>query len=241
MRRRVAVVYNEPVPSRYDHNSEQKAVEGVMEAVNAVHQALIELDNDVVLLPLVPPFKEARKKLAALEVDVVFNLFEGFCGEPQTEALVPDTLTELGLVFTGCPSDVLRLALDKAKIKVLMFLEDQSAILKDSVFHRPFYLTCGLSKDGKLVKQADEQVREVRSLGRGVRLSPVSTRLFNISTATFSLISPASKAGEGLTAVEIFLSSALQNQVRALPGYDPGADARKGWIMFPRYGVLFNV
>jgi D-alanine-D-alanine ligase len=120
MRRRVAVVYNEPQTSRYDNNCEQKAVEGVMEAVNAVHQALIELKDDITLLPLVPPFEEARKKLAALKVDIVFNLFEGFCGEPQTEALVPETLTELGIKFTGCRSDVLRLALDKAKIKVLL-------------------------------------------------------------------------------------------------------------------------
>jgi hypothetical protein len=71
MRRRVALVYNEPYASRYDSNCEQKAVEGVMEAVTAVHQALLELGDDVVLLPLVPPFEEARKKLAALTVDVV--------------------------------------------------------------------------------------------------------------------------------------------------------------------------
>ena len=120
MRRRVAVVYNEPHPSRYARNCEEKAVEGVMEAVNAVHQALLELHDDVVLLPLVPPFEEARKKLADLSVDVVFNLFEGFCGEPQTEALVPEALTELGLTFTGSQADVLRLALDKAKVKVIL-------------------------------------------------------------------------------------------------------------------------
>ena len=120
MRRRVAVVYNEPHPSRYDNNSEQKAVLGVMEAVTAVHQALLELEDDVVLIPLVPPFEEARKKLADLRVDVIFNLFEGFCGEPQTEALVPETLAELGMACTGCQPDVLRLALDKAKVKVIL-------------------------------------------------------------------------------------------------------------------------
>jgi D-alanine-D-alanine ligase len=120
MRRRVAVVFNQPVPSRYDNTSEQKAVEGVMEAVNAVHQALLDLKDESVLVPLVPPFEEARIKLEALKVDVVFNLFEGFCGEPQTEALVPDTLTELGIIFTGCRSDVLRLALDKAKVKIIL-------------------------------------------------------------------------------------------------------------------------
>ena len=120
MRRRVAVVYNEPHPSRYDTACEQKAVEGVMEAVTAVHQALIELDNLTTLLPLLPPFEEAWKKLSELKVDVVFNLFEGFCGDPPTEALVPEALAELGLIYTGCNADVLRLALDKAKVKVIL-------------------------------------------------------------------------------------------------------------------------
>jgi D-alanine-D-alanine ligase len=124
MRRRVAVVYNEPYASRYDDNCEQKAVLGVMEAVTAVHQALQELGDVSVLVPLVPPFEEARKKLAALKADVVFNLFEGFCGEPQTEALVPEALTELGLAYTGCQPDVLRLALDKASVKVILRSSD---------------------------------------------------------------------------------------------------------------------
>jgi D-alanine-D-alanine ligase len=120
MRKRVAIVYNEPQSSRYDNNHEEKAVLGVLEAVTAVHQALIELGHEVTLLPLIPPFEEARKKLAALGVDVVFNLFEGFCGEPETEALVPETLTELGIPYTGCRASIIRLALDKAKVKVIL-------------------------------------------------------------------------------------------------------------------------
>jgi D-alanine-D-alanine ligase len=74
----------------------------------------------VILLPLSPPFEDARRKLAALKVDVVFNLFEGFCGEPETEALVPEALAQIGMPFTGCRADVLRLALDKAKIKTVL-------------------------------------------------------------------------------------------------------------------------
>jgi D-alanine-D-alanine ligase len=120
MRKRVAIVYNEPQPSRYDRNREQKAVLGVIEAVNAVRKSLLELDNEVVLLPLTPPWEAARSKLAGLAADVVFNLFEGFCGEPPTEALVPEALEELGLPCTGSPADVLRLALDKAKVKVIL-------------------------------------------------------------------------------------------------------------------------
>ena len=120
MLRRVAVVYNEPQPSGYDDTHEEKAVLGVLEAVTAVYEAARELGYEASLLPLVPPFEEARQKLAALNVDVVFNLFEGFCGEPETEALVPETLTELGVPFTGCQASVIRLALDKARVKVIL-------------------------------------------------------------------------------------------------------------------------
>jgi D-alanine-D-alanine ligase len=117
---RLAIVYNEPRASRYDRAREERAVFGVLEAVKAVRQSLLETGHDVVLLPLTPPFSSTRKKLASLEVGLVFNLFEGFCGEPETEALVPEALEELGLPYTGCPGPVLRLALDKAGVKVLL-------------------------------------------------------------------------------------------------------------------------
>jgi D-alanine-D-alanine ligase len=120
VRKSVAIVYNEPQSSRYDTAHEEKAVLGVLEAVAAVHQALLELGHEVTLLPLVPPFEEARKKLAAPGVDIVFNLFEGFCGEPETEALVPEALGEMGITYTGCRASVIRLALDKAKVKVIL-------------------------------------------------------------------------------------------------------------------------
>jgi D-alanine-D-alanine ligase len=117
---RIAIVYNEPHPSRYDTTGEEKAVLGVLDAVSAVHKALLELGHEVTLLPLVPPFAEARKKLEALNAKAVFNLFEGFCGEPETEALVPATLTELGMPYTGCRADILKLALDKAGVKEIL-------------------------------------------------------------------------------------------------------------------------
>jgi D-alanine-D-alanine ligase len=120
MYKRIAIVYNEPQPSGYDTNHEEKAVLGVLEAVSAVQQAVQELGKSSVLVPLVPPFEEARKKLAVLDVDVVFNLFEGFCGEPATEALVPEALKEIGIPFTGAQEDVLRLALDKARLKSVL-------------------------------------------------------------------------------------------------------------------------
>lgn len=125
---RVAIVYNEPYPSRYDAVGEEKAVLGVLEAVTAVHRALLELDDSVVRVPLVPPLERAEKTLRDLDTDIVFNLFEGFCGYPETEAIVPEILSEMGIPCTGCPGSMLRLALDKAKVKV---------ILKDALIPTP--------------------------------------------------------------------------------------------------------
>ena len=120
MRTRVAIVYNEPYPSRYGDVGEEKAVLGVLDAVEAVHRALLELDFDVTRVPLVPPPARARGKLRSLHTDLVFNLFEGFCGYPETEALVPEILSQMGMPFTGCTGSMLRLALDKAKVKVVL-------------------------------------------------------------------------------------------------------------------------
>jgi len=120
VRSRVAIVYNEPIPSRYDLTREEKAVGSILDSVEAVHQGLLDSGYDVVRVPLVPPLEQAREELKSLAVDLVFNLFEGFCGYPETEALVPEMVTELGIPYTGSHSLALRLALDKAKTKAIL-------------------------------------------------------------------------------------------------------------------------
>jgi len=120
VRRRVAVVYNEPLKSRYDERGEQAAVTGVLEAVEAVHDALLKLGYGVVKVPLAPPLHRARQRLGALEADLVFNLFEGFAGHPETEAEIAEILAALKIPFTGCPAGALKLALDKAKTKTVL-------------------------------------------------------------------------------------------------------------------------
>jgi D-alanine-D-alanine ligase len=117
---RIAIVYNEPDVSRYIRTHEELAIVAVLEAVEAVYDAIVKLGHDVVVVPLVPPYEAAREKLESLEVDLVFNLFEGFFDEPETEVLVPQTLAELDRPFTGNEADVLRLGLDKPKVKVLL-------------------------------------------------------------------------------------------------------------------------
>jgi len=117
---RVAIVYNEPVFSRYHSKGEEAAVVAVLNAVDAVYHALLELGYDVVRVPLALPLEQAREKLNELGVNLVFNLFEGFCGYPETEAEVADILSELGIPYTGCTGQALRLALDKVKTKVVL-------------------------------------------------------------------------------------------------------------------------
>lgn len=120
MRHRIAIVYNRPLPSRYNSSHEEKAVLGVLPCVTAVHRALIGLGHFVNVVALAPPHEQVKDMLASLDADIVFNLFEGFPGQPQTEAIVPEIASELGLPYTGCSGVVLRLALDKAKVKKLL-------------------------------------------------------------------------------------------------------------------------
>jgi D-alanine-D-alanine ligase len=117
---KVAVVYNEPLPDRYHAMGESKAEMGVMDEVTAVGQALFELNYSSVFVPLRPPLKQVKRIFEVLDVDVVFNLFEGFDGSPETEAEVAAFLTELKIPFTGCPAAALTLALDKPKTKELL-------------------------------------------------------------------------------------------------------------------------
>lgn len=117
---RVAIVYNKPETSRYSDRGEETAVLGVLESLQAVNQALIELGHRVTQIPLSPPNEQIKPQLASSGADILFNLFEGFCGFPETEALVPEIAEELKIPYTGCPASVLRLALDKAGAKVLL-------------------------------------------------------------------------------------------------------------------------
>jgi D-alanine-D-alanine ligase len=116
---RIAIVHNEPQRSCYGGDNYQ-SVFAILEAVDAVYRALRELDFAVDVVPLVPPLGQAGKELRNLDSDLVFNLFEGFCDAPETEAVVTEVLSELGIPFTGCPPPALRLALDKARTKAIL-------------------------------------------------------------------------------------------------------------------------
>jgi D-alanine-D-alanine ligase len=117
---RVALIYNDPIPDRYSQMGEADAVADVLEEVKAVHEALLETGHSVVKVPLVPPIDSVRSILAGLDADIFFNLFEGFAGQPETEAMVAGMLAAMGKSFTGSLAPTLALCLDKVKTKDLL-------------------------------------------------------------------------------------------------------------------------
>jgi D-alanine-D-alanine ligase len=120
MRQTIALIYNQPSEDLYGYMGEEEAVVSVLGSVNAVHRALNEQGYSVIRCPLSPPLEQAQNKLRELKAGLVFNLFEGFDDCPETEAAIAKTLAELGLIYTGCPSDVLELALNKSRTKAIL-------------------------------------------------------------------------------------------------------------------------
>ncbi len=114
---RIAVIYNEPNPDLYDNIIEKKASFAILDGVDAVYQALIATGYSAVPVPLLPPLQSVKQTLKTLDADLVFNLFEGFDGAPETEAAVVNFLSETALTFTGCSATALTIGLDKVKTK----------------------------------------------------------------------------------------------------------------------------
>ncbi|MCL2281236.1 MAG: ATP-grasp domain-containing protein [Dehalococcoidia bacterium] len=117
---KVALIYNDPIPDRYSQMGEADAISDVLEEVKAVYDALLVMGHSVVKVPLVPPISDVRSTLAGLDADICFNLFEGFAGQPETEAMVAGMMAAIGKPFTGSAAPTLALALDKVKTKELL-------------------------------------------------------------------------------------------------------------------------
>jgi len=116
---KVALIYNDPIPDSYSDMGEGDAISDVLEEVTAVYEALMEMGHIATKIPLRPPLEDVRTKLDGLDADIVFNLFEGFAGQPKTEAMIAGMLAKKGIPFTGSYAPTLAVALDKAKTKEL--------------------------------------------------------------------------------------------------------------------------
>jgi len=116
----VAILYNDPPGEIIIPNGEEEAITGVLEEVVAVKRALIALGHQVEKVPLHPPLDTVPRVLHNIQADVIFNLFEGFEDQPHSEPVVAHMMEEMGLSFTGNPSSVLDLTLDKAGFKIIL-------------------------------------------------------------------------------------------------------------------------
>ena len=118
---KVAIVYNQPVTDvPLVDDGESEAIIGVLEEVVAVKKALLELGHAVKKVPLLPPLESVPEVLRSIQADVIFNLFEGFEDYPHSEPVVARMMEDLGIRFTGNPSTVLSLTLDKAEFKQVL-------------------------------------------------------------------------------------------------------------------------
>jgi len=117
---KIALAYNQPERSRYADIGEWAAIAGVLEEVDAVEKALIELGYDFFRVPLTPPLKHAQEVISKIKADIIFNLFEGFDGQPGTEGTVAGMFAELKLPLTGCPVTAIQVCLDKLRVKDIL-------------------------------------------------------------------------------------------------------------------------
>ena len=114
---KVAIIYNDPFADSPDENGESEAIVGVLEEVVAVKKALEELGHEVQQVALRKPLETVKQTIRDIKADLIFNLFEGFDDDPNTEPLVTYMMEEIGIPFTGNSSSVLALTLDKFKMK----------------------------------------------------------------------------------------------------------------------------
>lgn len=113
----IAIIYNKPAPSRYTASDEDAAIKGVLNAVAAVENALLELSCQSFLVPLSPPLDEALDTVSRIKASVIFNLFEGFDGQPETEVEIAKGCHNLNIPYTGNPPEALEIGLDKVLSK----------------------------------------------------------------------------------------------------------------------------
>jgi D-alanine-D-alanine ligase len=114
---KVAIIYNDPFADSPGEIGESEAIIGVLEEVVAVKKALLELGHEVQQVALRKPLETVRQTIRDIKADLIFNLFEGFDDDPNTEPVVTAMMEEIGIPFTGNPSSVLALTLDKFKMK----------------------------------------------------------------------------------------------------------------------------
>jgi D-alanine-D-alanine ligase len=93
---------------------------GVLEAVEAVEEALEALAHEAIRLPAGEDVESWRPRLASNGTQVVFNLCEGLGGRSEGEVLAARIVEESGLPMTGSPSATLARSRQKDRVNALL-------------------------------------------------------------------------------------------------------------------------
>jgi D-alanine-D-alanine ligase len=114
MLEKAVIIFNEPAPG--PHHQLGESVDSVREVRIALH----ELGYQVQTLALRPPLSLAEAELKRIQADLVFNLFEGFEGWPESEAAIVQYLDDFGFCYTGSSSFTLRVCENKSIMKTFL-------------------------------------------------------------------------------------------------------------------------
>lgn len=113
----VCIVFNEPLPGIFEAAGEGSAVCAVRDAVGVVIEAVISRGRSVQAEPIHSLSPALEQHLRELNPPLVFNLFEGFDGDPESEGELALMLERCGIPFTGAPACSLFACVNKAKTK----------------------------------------------------------------------------------------------------------------------------
>lgn len=115
---KVLLLYNQPVLP--DNHPDAESERDLLHTVDAVHLALTKQHHQVTLCGLRQSPEELLKPVREHQPEVVFNLFEGFGGNPASEYHIAGLLEWLKLPYTGCPLEAMVLGRDKVRTKYLL-------------------------------------------------------------------------------------------------------------------------
>jgi len=114
---KIVIIHSESIISNYHKPGENVKGINIPSSVIAVNRTLNESGYRSVTLSLTPPLSQAEAALKKLDADIVFNLFRGFDGWPESAAAITMYLENLDLCFTGCPSKPHRICENQDMVK----------------------------------------------------------------------------------------------------------------------------
>jgi len=116
----IALAYNDGHGLAAGEADDSIGVEGVLDQVQAVEQACIELGWQAWRIPVGRHLGATIEALERRHPDVVFSMVESVAGESRLEPAVAYLLEWLELPYTGSPPLALALALDKPLARAVL-------------------------------------------------------------------------------------------------------------------------